>query len=100
VRSGSRRRDDGALLAWRFSDPHVVVGDGIVPFLIDWGETPHPAVLAGQGAALVDLRAEHPEPQPIRAMLDRLGLGLTVDFGPAPALVATIEGPRGRVEVR
>jgi hypothetical protein len=33
-------------------------------------------------------------------MLRELGIGLDVSAGPAAALVATIEGPRGRVELR
>src|SRR5437867_2657347 len=46
VAPGSRRRPDGVLLAWRYTDPRTVVADGIVPFVIDWGTTPHPAATA------------------------------------------------------
>jgi hypothetical protein len=100
VLSGSRRRPDGVLLTWRYTDPGHVVADGIVPFFIDWGKTPHPAAGAARGASLIDLRAEHPEAQRVRDLLARLGLDLAVEQGAAPALVATIECPRGRVELR
>ena len=43
VIAGSRRRPDGVVLAWRFTDPRTVVADGIVPYFIDWGTSPHPA---------------------------------------------------------
>ena len=34
--AGSRRRGDGVLLAWRYTNPRTIIGDGIIPFLIDW----------------------------------------------------------------
>lgn len=100
VAPGSRRRPDGLLLTWQYSNPAVVVEDGIVPFFIDWGKTPHPAASAAQGATLADLRAEHPEPERVQKALSNLGLDLPVRKGPKPALVATIHGPRGSVELR
>jgi Glyoxalase-like domain len=100
VTAGSRRRPDGVVLNWRYTDPRTVVADGVVPFVIDWGTTPHPAATAATGAALITLRAEHPDADRVRKMLDDLGIDLRVDRGPSPALVATINGPRGRVELR
>ena len=100
VMAGSRRRPDGVLLNWRYTNPRVVVADGIVPFFIDWGETPHPAAGAAKGASLVDLRAEHPDPERVQKMLGQLGLDLAVTKGPKPALKATISSPRGRIELR
>jgi hypothetical protein len=100
VTSGSRRRVDGVLLTWRYTDPRIVVADGVVPFVIDWGQTEHPSGTAARGASLVDLRAEHPDPQPVRRALAQLGLELRVQSGPRPALIATVNSPRGQVEVR
>jgi hypothetical protein len=97
---GSRRRPDGVVLAWRYTDPNTVVGDRLVPFLIDWGTSPHPSATAARGATLVDVRAEHPDAERIRQMLAALGLDLRVQQGPAPAIIATIDSPRGRVELR
>ena len=100
VTSASRKRPDGVLLTWRFTDPATVVADGIVPFFIDWGQSPHPARTAAPGASLVALRAEHPEPARVVKLLALLGIDLPVRPGPAPALVATIRGPAGTVELR
>jgi hypothetical protein len=77
-----------------------VIADGIVPFFIDWGTTPHPASSAAPGATLIALRAEHPDPTKVRMILNQLGFDLPVTKGPTPALVATIDSPRGRVELR
>jgi Glyoxalase-like domain len=100
VMSGSRRRTDGVLLSWRYTDPQTVLADGLVPFFIDWGQSPHPARTAAQGASLIALRAEHPDAQRVQRLLNELGLDLPVQTGAAPALVATIDSPRGRVELR
>lgn len=100
VISGARQRADGVVLSWRYTDPRTVVAGGMVPFFIDWGKTPHPAATATQGASLIALRAEHPDPEPVQKALSRLGLDLRVQPGPRPALVAIVSGPRGRVELR
>ena len=100
VKSGSRQRPDGVHLSWQFTDPWVRVADGIVPHFIDWGDSPHPARTAAKGATLISLRAEHSDVRAVRGMLRRLGLDLQVKRGQSPALIAVIEGPRGRVELR
>ena len=41
-----------------------------------------------------------PDADRVRGLLDGLGLDLQVESGPAPALIATIRGPRGAVELR
>ena len=100
VMPGSRRRPDGVVLSWRYTDPNTVAADGLVPFFIDWGASPHPALTAARGASLVQLRAQHPDPERVQKMLDQLGLDLRVNRGSAPAIIATIDSPRGRVELR
>jgi len=100
VIDGSRRRTDGVMLSWRYTDPRTVVFDGLVPFFIDWGKTPHPSDTATPGASLIGLRAEHPDPEPVQNALDKLGLDLRVQRGPRPALIATVNSPRGRVDLR
>lgn len=100
VGRGSRQTSQGVTLSWRLTSPRTMIADGIIPFFIDWGATPHPAQTATSGATLIDLRAEHPEPEHVRTMLDRLGLGLQVSSGPRTELVASIMSPRGRVELR
>jgi Glyoxalase-like domain len=98
--NGSRKRPDGLLLTWRYTDPRTVVADGIVPFFIDWGRTPHPAESAAPGGRLVSLRAEHPDADRVQTMLGQLGVALPVTRGSKPTLIATIDSSRGRVELR
>jgi hypothetical protein len=100
VRSGSRRRPDGTVLTWRLTDPATLVADGIVPFFIEWGATPHPAGAGPYQARLTGLRAEHPDGDRIAAQLLQLGVGWEVRLAPEPALIAMLETARGPVELR
>ena len=99
VMSGSRKRPDGVLLSWRYTDPAVVLEDRLIPYFIDWGASPHPAVTAASGARLVALRAEHPDAPRVQKMLRDVGLDLPVTRGASPKLVATVDGRKGRVEL-
>jgi hypothetical protein len=98
--AASRERPDGSVLSWRLTDPEVILADGIVPFLIDWGASRHPAIDAPPGCRLRSLRARHPDPRRVAAMLDAIGSDLPVEAGPAPALIAVIETSTGDIELR
>jgi hypothetical protein len=100
VKPGSRRRADGVQLSWQLTDPLSPVADGVVPFFIDWGDSPHPALTAARGASLIDLRAEHPDAENVQRMLTLLELDLPLKRGLRPQLIATLDCPRGRVELR
>jgi hypothetical protein len=91
----SRRTPAGALLEWRLAAPHPAPLDGVTPFLIDWGATPHPAAALPR-LGLRGLRATHPDPAAVRAVLDALGVRLDVATGP-PGLAAVLDTPRGTV---
>ena len=75
-------------------------GDGLVPFLIDWQASRHPAPDAARGCSLVSLRGEHPDPDRVRAQLAALGAQLRLTGVPQVALVAVLDTPNGWVELR
>jgi hypothetical protein len=97
---GSRNRPDGVVLKWTYTDPQTVLADRLIPYLIDWGTSPHPSATAAKGVTLVGLRAEHPDPERVQQMLRQLGVDLLVTRGPKPALIATFDSPKGRVELK
>ena len=97
VVSGSRKQANGTVLTWQLTDLRCVIADGIVPFFIDWGKSPHPAFVASGGATLVNLRAEHPDADRVLRMLGVIAVDLKVGVGAAPALIAEIDCPNGRV---
>lgn len=101
VRPGRRLRPDGTALAWRLALPPSgqLPYDGLIPFLIDWKGTEHPATTTPLAGRLVAFYAEHPSPEAPRRLLAALGVPFTVEAGPAPRLIAEIETPGGRVRL-
>jgi glyoxalase-like protein len=96
VRDARRRTAEGRLLEWRMTDAPNGLAAGIVPFLIDWGTTPHPA----NGIPRVDLVAfagRHPDADTVRSVLAALGTGLRLETGPTE-LVLTVAGQHGPIE--
>jgi hypothetical protein len=100
IEAMSRVRPDGTLLEWRLTRHELDPDRLVVPFLIDWGASPHPSQTAPGGTRLVELRAEHPDQDRVRAALAALGVDLTVHRGREAALTAVLESPRGRVTLR
>jgi glyoxalase-like protein len=99
VTPGSRKRPDGVMLSWTSAAVNTDPKTDLIPFFIDWGKSPHPADSAPAGLTLIELRAEHPEPERVQRVLNGLGLDLVVRKGPKPALIAVIKGPHGTVEI-
>ncbi len=100
IAEGSRRRPDGVDLRWRLTDPFAAREEGVVPFFIDWGDSPHPSESAPRGAELVGLRAEHPRPERVAGILRGLEVGIEVAGGPEAVLIARIRTAAGAVELR
>lgn len=88
-----RRRPDGILLSWQLT----ISPSPTIPFLIDWGSSPHPAPQAAAGLALVELRARHPEPDVLARKLAALGVTMGVERG-AEALLVQLHGPSGTLD--
>jgi len=99
VNAGQRQRPDGVILSWRLTDPFRMDADGLQPFLIDWGDSPHPAAAAPTGGRLLRLQGEHPDPERVMARLRALDVSMPVTKGPSARLRATIRTRRGRVEL-
>jgi hypothetical protein len=95
----SRMKPDGSILSWSLSDPFIGRLGGAVPFLIDWGSSPHPGGSAPLAGSIENFSIAHPEPERIERILDSLGLSSTVERAEQPRLTAQIKTPRGLVEL-
>jgi hypothetical protein len=80
--------------------PPQPLGDGLVPVLIEWHTDQHPAQTSAHGCTLVELYGEHPRPETVRPILEAIGETLDIRQGAAPALIATLATPKGRVVLR
>jgi catechol 2,3-dioxygenase-like lactoylglutathione lyase family enzyme len=98
---GSRTTPDGDHLEWQM----LMIGGhefgGFVPFLIDWGDTPHPAATAPPGLSVARFEVRHPNSGELRQIYrDLLGVDLTTVQADHSMLDLVMDTPRGRVAFR
>lgn len=86
------------MLRWRLT-LNATVG-GLIPFLISWGDTEHPARSASPGLTLEAFHLEHPEPPSLAPPLAALGADVEIRPAAAAALVARLSGPNGGIVLR
>lgn len=101
VRSaGSRKTNDGTLLAWDLLMPLASPEVEILPFMIDWsGADSHPSDQLISKCRLIELVASHPNPREIESTLDELNVSLTIKQSENISIKAMIECPKGIVEI-
>lgn len=99
VQDMARDTAEGDRLEWRLTTRSPLPHEGAQPFLIDWGESVHPAEAALPTLELLEFRVESPEPEAARQVLEVLGAGDTaVVEGPDCRLRAKLRGPGGVLE--
>ena len=90
----SRRTVEDELLSWRLTPPGAL--DGLAPFLIDWGSTPHPTSRDLPVIPLLMMTGVHPDPGAVHKVMDALGLEFLVRKDKKPGLVAVLTDTAGR----
>jgi catechol 2,3-dioxygenase-like lactoylglutathione lyase family enzyme len=95
----SRRTPDGALLEWRLTPPRFDYGDGLVPFAIDWGATPHPTSRGLPETPLLEFQGRHPDPASVRPALAALRADLQLSIGELVSMTAVVHGTDGPVTI-
>ena len=98
VTDGRRVGPNGTELRWRMTVSPTA--GGLVPFLISWGDTEHPAASAPRGLTLEACSIEHPDPGSLAPLLSALGADVEIQPAPAAALIARLSGPNGRMVLR
>lgn len=94
--SMSRRTPDGTVLRWRLTDGGSAHPPGLVPFLIDWGDSRHPADSGLPVTPLLEVSGTAPDPEEVRGPLAALDTALALAAGPA-SLTFTVDTPNGPV---
>ncbi|MEL6893716.1 MAG: VOC family protein [Actinomycetota bacterium] len=95
----ARTTPTGGELRWRLTFPTMAAG-GVVPFLIDWGDTPNPATTIGTSASLTRFDATVPaEVSDLLGALALPGLDTAARSAPGqgPGLTAELRGPSGTI---
>lgn len=95
VLSLSRQATDGTTLAWQMTRSTPMPKSGMLPFLIDWGSTPHPTTRELPSMRLSNIEIAFPDAPGLQADLAVLGVrSIRVTSG-TPALRATVTTPHG-----
>ena len=89
LRPLSRLKPSGESLNWRVTGGEHRDPDPAVPFLIDWSDTPHPALSDLPTIELVSFQVSHPNPQAIRETYATLGIEVDVVEAPEVAISFT-----------
>ena len=90
----SRSTTDGDVLRWRLTFPRPEFG-GLVPFVIDWGDTPRPNDTSPQGVQLTSLTIGDADETTVAAC-DALGFAAVGGAeGDARSLSAVLTGQNG-----
>lgn len=93
VAGGQRAAPTGTVLRWRLT-LNAMPGS-LLPFLISWGDTEHPARSAPPGLSLEAFHLEHPDPSSLAPLLTALGADVEIRPAATAAFVARISGPNG-----
>ena len=100
VETGSRKTPAGTIIRWQLTNPSAMPMEGAIPFLINWGNTPHPSLVVPAGGRLTALRIYHPDPDSVGPALGALGADVSVIEANSFRLEATIETAEGVVTLR
>jgi Glyoxalase-like domain len=98
VTGGQRTGPTGTVLRWRLT-LNAMAGS-LIPFLISWAGTEHPASSAPPGLTLEAFHLEHPDPPSLAPPLTALGADVEIRPAATAALIARLNGPDGRMVLR
>lgn len=93
----SRHTPTGGELHWHLTQPPS--RPTLIPFLIAWGQTDHPALQDIPAVELVELSGHSPHAQRDRHVLELLGVHLPISAGQQVRLAARLRTPAGMVEL-
>lgn len=99
IEGGGRIKADGARLKWKTAEiTEFTDNSGMVPFVIQWISTPHPATTSPRGCELLQFSAEHPSPNTFTKLFSKLSFPFQIVENPSFQLKAKINSPKGVIE--
>jgi hypothetical protein len=89
----SRTTPDGVRLDWQLM---FVTGHKLLPFFIDWKDSPHPALSTPGGCSLLEFSISTPDPGQYQATMDALQIQIEVVSG-KQEISAQLKTPAGHL---
>jgi len=99
IKGGERKTTNGDLLTWQLSIPLAQPAVELIPFLIDWQDSHHPANNLPKACLLQDLYFTHPTPQSLLPVFESLNLDCFIQRRNAIRITAKILSPNGLVVI-
>jgi hypothetical protein len=97
---GERTKPDGTVLKWKLSNPVMMSESGLIPFLIDWGNGPHPCdTLPSSGYLLHAVKLFHPQPQSIERDLLKISIEYEIQRNDHKIIEVFLNGPKGLIKL-
>jgi Glyoxalase-like domain len=93
----SRNRPDGVRLDWTILYLEDSRFGEAIPFVIDWGASPHPSESVPAGCQLRSFAVLHPEADELARLYDALDIPVPVKRAAYPGFVAELTSPNGDV---
>lgn len=93
---GGRLKPDGKRLDWVCWGLHEHGFGALVPFLIDWRDSEHPARSAPQGGRIASFAIHTPERDRLCAIFEALEIDVPVRAAAMPRVEAVLESSKGR----
>jgi hypothetical protein len=93
----SRDRLDGVRLNWTILYLEDLRFGEAIPFVIDWGTSPHPSESVPAGCQLRSFAVLHPEAERLARLYGSLDIPVPVKRGAYPGFVAELMTPNGDV---
>lgn len=100
IEDGKRIKENGTVLKWKTAGfTKFVDSSGIVPFVIKWISTPHPASTAPRGCELLQFSAEHPTPNKFTKLFSEVSFPFKIVKGTTFQLKLKTNSPKGVIEI-
>ena len=92
-----RNTPAGARLDWTILYLEDARYGEAIPFVIDWGNTPHPSTSLPGGCRLKSFTVTHPEAEVLTRSYAALGIPVAVKWAAYPGFVVELSTPNGEV---
>jgi hypothetical protein len=97
----TREKPDGTKISFNiaFKKEPPPPDDGLIPFLINWGQSPHPSTSVECKCQLKEWYGCHPDADRISSILKKVGIEFLIKKADTPSMHLALKTPKGDIEI-